>query len=405
MLVLIKIGLVFCLMVALLWRRWPLGPVMLLASLSLGLLFEASPGDMGWSALRAALDFETTIYLFIVLYLIAILENLLRTGGLLTRMVGALKVLFRDHRLVASFMPAFIGFLPSAGGAMFSAPLVKEATSHMDLSPGRKTFINYWYRHIWETVFPLYPGLILAAVLVGRPVADLIYRQWPYTVGAIIIGWLIGWRGVNKDVWDQSADYKKAWRDVLLTMSPVLFVIVSVLAFKFDLALMTALAVLGLAIGLKYPIKRLPRLLWDSFKPMTLLLIVGVMVFKGMLETSGAIAALPGILLGGGVPKVVIISLLPFLVGLLTGISQGYVAVAFPLLLGMFGTPAGSLNWYVLAFVAGLGGVLISPSHLCLALTREYFEANWGQVYRYLLPASMGLMLLGLILYYLAAMK
>ncbi|MBU1355846.1 MAG: DUF401 family protein [Candidatus Edwardsbacteria bacterium] len=400
MLIIIKILLIFALIIFLLWRKWPLGPVMLLASLSLGLLFRVSPGDMGQSALRAALDFETTIYLIIVLYLISILENLLRTGGLLARMVGALKVLFRDHRLVASFMPAFIGFLPSAGGAMFSAPLVKEAAQHMDLSPGRKTFINYWYRHIWEAVFPLYPGLLLAAVLAARPVADLIYKQWPYTAGAIVIGWLVGWRGVKKDVWDQADDYKKAWRDVLLTMSPVLFVIISVLAFKFDLAIMTALAVTGLAMGLKYKIKKIPRLLWESFKPMTLLLIVGVMVFKGMLETSGAIAALPGILLGSGVPKVAIITILPFMVGLLTGISQGYVAVAFPLLLGIFGSPAGSLNWYVLAFVAGLGGVLISPSHLCLALTREYFEANWGQVYRYLLPASMGLMLLGLILYY-----
>lgn len=400
MLIIAKILLVFALIIFLLWRKWPLGPVMLLASLSLGLLFKVSPGDMGQSALRAALDFESTIYLIVVLYLIAILENLLRTGGLLARMVGALKVLFRDHRLVASFMPAFIGFLPSAGGAMFSAPLVKEATSHMDLSPGQKTFINYWYRHIWEAVFPLYPGLLLAAVLAGRPAADLIYKQWPYTVGAIVIGWLIGWRGVKKDVWDQGADYKKAWRDVLLTMSPVLFVIISVLAFKFDLAIMTALAVAGLAIGLKYQMRKIPGLLWDSFKPMTLLLIVGVMVFKGMLETSGAIAALPGILLGGGVPKVAIITVLPFMVGLLTGISQGYVAVAFPLLLGIFGAPSGSLNWYVLAFVAGLGGVLISPSHLCLALTREYFGAHWGQVYRYLLPASMGLMLLGLVLYY-----
>jgi len=401
MLIILKILLIFVLIVILLWRKWTLGPVMLLASLFLGLLFRVSLPEMGRSALSSALDFYTTIYLIIVLYLIAILENLLRTGGLLTRMVGALKVLFRDHRLVASFMPAFIGFLPSAGGAMFSAPLVKEATSHMDLSPGRKTFINYWFRHVWEAVFPLYPGLLLAAILAEHSLADLIYKQWPYAAAAILIGWLTGWRGIKKDVWDQVADYKRAWRDIMITMSPVLFVIISVLAFKFDLALMTALAALGLLIGLRYDYKRIPKLLWESFKPMTLLLIVGVMVFKGMLETSGAIAALPGILLSGGVPSVVIISVLPFMVGLLTGITQGFVAVAFPLLLGIFGRPAGSLNWYVLAFVSGLGGVLLSPSHLCLALTKDYFKAEWRQVYGYLLPATGGIVLLGFLLYYL----
>lgn len=401
MLIILKIALVFALIIFLLWRKWPLGPVMLFASLFLGILFKVSLSGMVLSAWRATIDFETTVYLIIVLYLISILENLLRTGGLLGRMVNALKVLFRDHRLVASFMPAFIGFLPSAGGAMFSAPLVKEATEKMDLSPGRKTFINYWYRHIWEPMFPLYPGLLLAAVLAKRPVADLIYKQWPYTVGAILIGWLVGWRGIKRDMWDQTADYKKAWRDVLLTMSPVLSVIITVLAFKFDLALMTALSVAGLLFGLRYNPRKIPALLWGSFKPMTLLLIIGVMVFKGMLETSGAIAAMPGILLGNGMPKIVIISVLPFVVGLLTGISQGYVAVSFPLLLGIFGAPAESLNWYVLAFISGLGGVLISPSHLCLALTRDYFKANWGQIYRYLLPASAGIVLMGFVIYLL----
>jgi hypothetical protein len=401
MLILLKIALVFGLIMVLLSRRWPLGPVMLLASLLLGLLFSVSLAGMGRSALRSALDPGTTLYLVLVLYLISVLENLLRTRGVLTRMVGGLKVLFRDHRLVASFMPAFIGFLPSAGGAMFSAPLVREATERLGLTPGQRTFINYWYRHVWETVFPLYPGLILAAVLAGRPVEALIWRQWPYALAAMAIGWLAGWRGVRKDEWPGVADYRRAWREVLLTMSPVLFVIVTVLALKLDLALMTSLAVLGLAVRFRYPWKNIPLLLRESFRPMTLLLIVGVMVFKGILEDSGAISALPALLLGSGVPKAAIVSLLPFLVGLLTGISQGYVAVAFPLLLGVYGNPGSSLSWYTLAFVSGLGGVLVSPSHLCLALTREYFGAEWGQVYRRLLPASAGLMATGFLLYYL----
>jgi integral membrane protein (TIGR00529 family) len=401
MIVILKILLIFALILFLLWRKWPLGPVMLTASFLLGIIFGLPFSEMGRSALRSALDFSTSIYLIIILYLIAVLENLLRTEGLLSRMVSALKILFRDHRLVASFMPAFIGFLPSAGGAMFSAPLVKEATHGMGLSPGRQTFINYWYRHIWEAVFPLYPGLLLAAVLAGCPVADLIYRQWPYTLGAVLIGWLVGWRGIKRDISSGTSGYGKAWKEVLVTMSPVLFVIIAVLVFKFDLALMTGLAVLGLLIGLRYHPKRLPGLLWESFKPMTLLLIIGVMVFKGMLEASGAIRAFSEILVTTGIPKTVVVSALPFMVGLLTGISQGYVAVAFPLLLGIFGPLSGSLSWYVLAYVAGLGGVLISPSHLCLALTRDYFEAGWEQVYGYLLPASGGIVLLGFLLYHL----
>ena len=388
-------------MVVLLSRRVPLGPVMLAAALALGLLFRMTPEAMGLAAWRAVTDFRTTVYLIIVLYLISILENLLRTGGLLAKMVESLRTILRDRRLVASFMPAFIGFLPSAGGAMFSAPLVKEAAKDMGLSPGRMTFINYWFRHIWEPVFPLYPGLILAAALAGLPVSSLIYRMWPYTLMAVAAGWLLSWQGVPRELGGAGGDLGKAWRQAWLTMAPVLFVIVAVLAFRFDLALMTGLACLGLAVALRYPPARVPGLLWEAFKPMTLLLIIGVMVFKGILEASGAVAALPAVLTAYHIPPVLIVFLLPFLTGLLTGISQGYVAVSFPLLLGMMGPAANSLNWYVLAFLSGLFGVYLSPSHLCLVLTKEYFGAGWGDVYRRLLPAALAVLGLAVALYYL----
>jgi hypothetical protein len=38
-------------------------------------------------------------------------------------------------------------------------------------------------------------------------------------------------------------------------------------------------------------------------------------------------------------------------------------------------------------FVGCFAGILVSPLHLCLALTREYFQASWGELYRRILPA------------------
>jgi hypothetical protein len=32
---------------------------------------------------------------------------------------------------------------------------------------------------------------------------------------------------------------------------------------------------------------------------------------------------------------------------------------------------------------------MLSPMHLCLALTRVYFQAEWGGVYRRLVPAVL----------------
>jgi len=46
----------------------------------------------------------------------------------------------------------------------------------------------------------------------------------------------------------------------------------------------------------------------------------------------------------------------------------------------------------MLAFVSGFVGCLLSPVHLCLILTREYFHASWGGIYRMLLPSCVAIM-------------
>jgi hypothetical protein len=49
------------------------------------------------------------------------------------------------------------------GGAIFSAPMVDELGNEHNLDPETKSVLNYWFRHVWEIYWPLYPGLLLAA--------------------------------------------------------------------------------------------------------------------------------------------------------------------------------------------------------------------------------------------------
>jgi len=37
----------------------------------------------------------------------------------------------------------------------------------------------------------------------------------------------------------------------------------------------------------------------------------------------------------------------------------------------------------------GFLGVMFSPVHLCLALTRVYFKAEWGPIYRLIAPSAL----------------
>lgn len=74
-------------------------------------------------------------------------------------------------------MPAFLGLLPSLGGARFSAPIVQEASEGIAVDDEQKSAINLWFRHIFEFSNPLMPGVILAAVLRTFRSGDLMIRS------------------------------------------------------------------------------------------------------------------------------------------------------------------------------------------------------------------------------------
>jgi hypothetical protein len=61
--------------------------------------------------------------------------------------------------------------------------------------------------------------------------------------------------------------------------------------------------------------------------------------------------------------------------------------VGFPLLIPFLGGDHLDLKLVMFAYALGFFGVLLSPLHLCLSLTREYFNANWKGIYRPLLPS------------------
>ncbi len=75
------------------------------------------------------------------------------------------------------------------GGAIFSAPMIQEAASGLDVSGRDKVVINYWFRHVWELTWPLYPGMILAASLCGMSIFEYIGYTFPELLP--VSGWVV----------------------------------------------------------------------------------------------------------------------------------------------------------------------------------------------------------------------
>ncbi len=391
---LLKIGAAFALIVLLLRLRWNLGLVMLLGAVFLGSLSLIGPMQQARVALAACID-PVTINLVTGLVLIMVLENIIRKRGVLKRMMEAVVNVAGDRRIAMAVLPGVIGLLPSAGGAAFSAPMVQEAAADADMRPEHKAFVNYWFRHIWEYISPLYPGIVLAAAVTQTPINKLLRSQLPLPIAVIAVGALLGFRGTAI----QAIAGKRDWNEfkaLFVSMLPITVPIVLVVVFKLPLAIAMASIVSAMFLFYRYP----KRELWTTFRESVslnvMLMVAGIMVFKGMLDASGAIEVLPSLFRQSGLPTGVVLFALPFIVGLLTGLTVGFVGATFPILTAMMGGHPDPAT-VTFAFASGFAGVMLSPTHLCLLLTIRYFKADMAGTYRLMYLPVFLVFLVGLV--------
>src|SRR3990172_4453417 len=199
----LKIFAIFTLILLLIKRKMNLGLSMMIGAGVLALLYLLPLSAIG-NALVSAITNYTTVQMMAALGLIMVMENIMRKTETFRQMMESLKRVVRDTRIVLAAPPAIIGMVPSIGGAYFSAPLVEEASSVLSITPEKKGFINYWFRHIWEYILPTYPGLILASAITHVPLGKLILYQTPFAVMVVVSGGIFCFRGLNLNRKDPS---------------------------------------------------------------------------------------------------------------------------------------------------------------------------------------------------------
>jgi integral membrane protein (TIGR00529 family) len=390
----IKIVSVLIIIIVLLKRRWNLGIVMALSSVILSVLYMLRPAEY-FKAFAAASTDRTTLALVIALTLIRIFENVMRKSGLMQQMMDSFRGMVMDRRIVMASMPALIGLLPSMGGAMFSAPMVEEASKGVGAAPEKKAFINYLFRHPWEFVSPLYPGLILASAVTAYSIRDLIIANLPYALVLIAGGVIWGLRGLAV----KKEKFEKISKKGLLSFLPLFLIIFMVMGLHLDLSISMAVVIAGMYAVLRYSVKNIIQSIREGFSWEIVFIILGVMTFKAVLLSSGAVTNISTFLAVEGIPVLPVLFILPFISGVLTGLTVGFVGSTFPIIWGL--ESAQSVGAISFAFASGYAGVLLSPVHLCLVLTREYFGASMPDIYRKIVRVCILIMLASLVEYFI----
>ena len=379
---------VLIVIVILLRRKVSMAAVMPLGALLLGIIYFTPPRDF-ITATTIAVFSPKSLEMTLTLMLTMVMENVLRTTGMLKRMVCSLSAALPDRRLVMAAMPAMIGMLPSPGGAVFSAPMVNEAAGGIPVAAEQKALINYWYRHIWEYISPLYPGIILAAGITGLPTQRLFIANLPFALSVVVWGIPFCLRGIGRQ---RTAAVRGRGREMLTFLvmaSPILLALLLVVLFRVNPALSLSGAVVVLYLVHRYTPGMIIRNLMESVSAKALFLVIGIMIFQEVLRVTGALGGISTFFASSGLPVYLVLLLIPFIAGVMTGLTVGYVGITFPLLLPLMGGATPSPGLVALAFAAGFAGVMLSPVHLCYVLTCEYFQADIARVYhRLFIPSA-----------------
>ncbi len=387
-------------MVILIIKKLKVGYVLLLAALFTEFLFYINPVKF-FKAIFLSTFAPKTLDIMLIIFSILILSNFMQDKKVLYRLIEGLKSFIKNKKILAASLPAFIGLLPMPGGALFSAPMADEALKNEALTPEEKTYVNYWFRHIWEYIFPLYPGIILTSGLLNVSHKTLFFLHLPFTFLMLIIGYFVVFYGKSFEKSDKTISIKHSLENIVKGIFPVILIILLAIGFNFNTGVSIVISLLISFVLYKVSIREAFVFIQKGFKIDMLLMVLGIFYFKKAIEVTGAISLLPAVFSGHDM-VLFLLFFLPFITGLLTGITLAYVGITFPIL-STYLISGGHVNlsYEMVAYVSGFLGVLLSPVHLCLLLTNEYFNSDLKGVYKYLLKSGAVLAIFIFIIYFI----
>lgn len=373
------IALAILLIVILLRKHLPIGPAILAGGLLIWLLV-APQFHYLLTAFTTTLTMPRTYDLIMALYFVMCLEIELRTSGALDGMIRALQRLFSSEKFTLAIMPAFLGLLPSLGGARFSAPIVEAASKGTVMTEEHKAAVNFWFRHIFEFSSPIIPGMIMACSIAGVAFSDFISHLCWLTLLAFALGWLVLIRPLdmptnNNKVIDLK-ERRKNIIDLAFSLAPVVINFLLVVFCDLNASASMALVTFAMIPALRMSKRtiNIKQVFSGACDLKMLMNVLCILYFIQILTETNVLQTIVSEFNSSPLPIPVIVASVSFIIGVLTGMSQGHVAIIMPIVAAL---SPGNLNLAGVAMVFGVAGQMLTPTHMCLIVTLDYFNADF----------------------------
>jgi len=323
-----------------------------------------------------------------IMLMIGMLATLMKRNGQIKEILLGLEGVLSKRALLAS-IPAILGLLPVPGGALISAPLVKEkgeGLKAMDLF-----FINIWFRHMLVLIFPIASSFVLMSELAGVSIYRLLLYLLPMTGVTLFIGAAYLILRVGKS---EKRNDRERGRIGILPFLPIAVPVALSIGLSFILpSYLAFLIALPVGIGLAMLNNGKLSHLREGVAFKLPLSIVGIFLFKNLVLASGAASEI--LALFSFVPPTLLVSLFPFIIGFLLGSAPGTIGLCYPVMADLIDGAGVAALFYISSFL----GYMISPLHLCLALTYEYYRPEF-RGYLLFLAASVAAAAIANLIYY-----
>jgi len=316
-------------------------------------------------------------------YVLAILlTELMYLKGASTNIVKGLNVF--GARSAAITAPMIIGLLPMPGGAYASAMITNPLYEVLGLKSEERTYVNYWFRHIFSITWPLVPGVVIVAGILGLEPYMVSAYTWPISLASMTSGLILSTRLLKESTLPEK-DIKG-----ILHLWPLLAVLSIV--FITGILMLYALLITSIVYMLvtRVRLKEFMHALKYALNPTILVVVIIALIFSKYLQFSNVGVEFFNLLKG---LEIITSFILSFVIGITIGIESISMALSTSILVSFI-----PLEKLVYGFLGLYIGHLLSPSHPCLVMTVEYYKSEYPKVYRYLIISAIVTVMITLVI-------
>ena len=380
---LFAIAISFSIIPILIKKKVKLSITLLITAGVLAIVSNIGFGKIYYAALEVFINPASLATIFTVT-IVGLLGGLMGHYNILGKTVSALENIIRNKRNVLMLIPALVGLLIIPGGALLSAPFIKDLGEDLKVPTERRVVINLVFRHIAQFIMPYSTGFLI--ILSSFPQIN-IFRIIAYNIvfvsSLLVAGYFLFIKDIEVEITSKRKDPFKNIMKLLLYTSPIYVPVIinAITGWDFYITLLFSIVIIYFLSDRKDFIKSfLQSINWQIILTIIAILMIKeiilkmdglLMIFNSMLNNSESI-----------VYTLFIFLITAIFFGMITGSQEVAIAVILPMLAQLDIGNKALYTYIYFIYVASFMGYYFSPLHLCQVFTIEVMGARTGDVYR-----------------------